>query len=78
MCAPCHARRYPDAEPETYYQLDKEYRDFVDCVPGENEGEQLAVVAQIARVYLGCTAHHNQCIVLLTSMLTSIFTHSAP
>ncbi len=29
------AHRYPDADPASYYELDKEFRDFVDCVPGE-------------------------------------------
>jgi hypothetical protein len=29
--------KYPDLKPQGYYAKDKEFRDFVDCVPGELE-----------------------------------------
>jgi hypothetical protein len=29
-CCPC---RYPKEKPEKYYDLDQEFRDFINCVP---------------------------------------------
>lgn len=39
LLLPSTGLRFPDEKPERYYELDKSYKDFVDCVPGGCQDE---------------------------------------